>query len=280
MTANLKPYTKLLRIVDTRGYFLMALFGFLLAKGYSFPLNDIFAFWTIILSFLAFGFSINDCFDQKEDGLDKTKSNPIVSKEIGFARATAFSLSFALIGLLISAFYGWTVFLLCLFGVLLTFFYSSPPVRFKSRPPFDVIFHGLFAGALIFFLAFFLFNVRLTLLHYLVAFAIFYFSIVLQLRNEFEDYEIDKTAGLQTSAHVLGRGRAGKLLRYLAILYPFSLLPIFNLFFPSGLFSFFLLTLFFLFLFLFAERHRLVKNYKLLDFYGIFSLALIFLKTF
>jgi 4-hydroxybenzoate polyprenyltransferase len=266
--------------MDARGYFLMALFGFLLAQGFLFSIKDIVIFWAIVFFLLAFGFSINDCFDQREDKIDKTKKNPIVSKEIGFRRALGFSFFLAGLGLILSMSYGLSVFLLCLIGALLTFFYSSPPLRLKSRPIFDIISHGFFAGVLIFLLPFLIFKTRLNLFYYLITFSIFYFSIILQLRNGYEDYEIDKIAGLKTTAHTLGYQKTEKLLRHLAIFYPliffpiFYFIPVFTLIF---LFLFFILTFIFFVLFLSFKEHKLVKNYKLLDGYNmlVYSLILI-----
>ncbi len=280
--ANLKSYAKLLRIIDARGYILLSLFGFLLAKGFLFPLKDILIFWVIVLSLLGFGFSINDCFDQKEDKFDKTKKNPLVAKEISFKRALTFSFILAGFGLFLSALYGLEVFLICLVGVILTFFYSSPPLRLKSRPPFDLISHGLFAGVFILVLPILFFKNQLNLLHYLLLLSAFYFSVVLELRNEYEDYEIDKTAGLITIAYALGKQKTESSLRYLAALYPLALFPIFyilSVFTPVFIFSFCIITLVFFFFFLFFKNHKLVKNYKLFDGYNILVYCLILIAV-
>lgn len=278
MAANFKIYAKLLRLMDARGYILLSFFGFLLAKGFLFPFGDEAIFWLISLSLLGFGFSINDCFDQKEDKIDKTKQNPIVSEEIGFRKALSFSFFLAALGLILSAKYGPSIFLLCLIGVLLTFFYSCPPLRLKSRPPFDLITHGLFAGAFILLLPILFFRVSLNSFYYLIIFSAFYFSIILELRNEYEDYEIDKTAGLKTAAHILGYQNSGKLLRFLAGFYPLALLPIFYLISAISLISpflFLVLTFIFFILFFVFKEHELVKNYKLLDGYNILACCLI-----
>jgi len=275
LMANFKSYTKLLRISDARGYFLLALFGFLLAKGFLFPFKDITFFWAIVFLVAGFGFSINDCFDQREDKLDKTKKNPIVLKEIGFRRALTFSLLLAFFGLFLSSLYGLAVFLLCLASIVLTLFYSSPPLRWKSKPPFDLISHGFFGGPLIFFLPLLFFKTQLNPFYYLIAFSAFYFSVFLELRNEDEDYQTDKIAGLKTTAHILGKQITEKLLRFSAIFYPFFLFLIFYLFLPVFLSLFFALTLIFLTLFLFFEKHKLVKNYKLFDGYNILAYVII-----
>lgn len=273
--ANFKSYINLLRISDARGYILLALFGFLLAKGFLFPFKDIFLFWTIVFLGAGFGFSINDCFDQKEDKFDKTKKNPIVLKEIGFKMALTFSLILAFLGLFFSSLVGGAVFLIFLAGILLMLFYSSPPLRLKSKPPFDLISHGFFGGVLIFFFPLLFFKTQLNPFYYLIAFSAFYFSVLLELRNEYEDYETDKIAGLKTTTYILGKQRVEKLLKFLAIFYPLLLFLIFYLFLPNFLPLFFALTLIFLTLFLFFEKHKLVKNYKLLDSYNILAYVII-----
>jgi len=151
---NWKPYLRLLRVPNWRGYFLMASFGFLIAKGFLFSFKDIIIFYAIILLFLAFGFSVNDCFDTKEDEYKKDSVNPIVKKEIIFKKALFLSILLGILGLTLSAVFGLKVLLFSLAGVLLSFFYSAPPLRTKSRPLIDLISHGLFAGAFLFFCPF------------------------------------------------------------------------------------------------------------------------------
>ncbi|MBU0546733.1 UbiA prenyltransferase family protein [Patescibacteria group bacterium] len=277
MLINLKPYFKLLRLKDAKGYFLMALFGFILVKGFLFLFEDIIAFWAIIFSLLGFGFSINDCFDLKEDKMDRTKKNPIVLKEISFKKSFFFSIFFATLGLFLASLFGLKVFLLCLAGVLLTYFYSSPPLRLKSRVLVDLLSHGLFAGPIIFFLPLLIFQAQLTLLHYLIAFSFFCFSIILGLRNQFEDYNTDKEAGLKNTACILGYEKSEKLLNLSAIFYPLSLFPIFLLIQRQYFFSFLIFTLIFIFLSIFKKNYKLVKNYKVLDIYNAFTLSLVLL---
>jgi 4-hydroxybenzoate polyprenyltransferase len=279
---NFKSYLHLLRLRDAWGYFLLALFGFLLAQGFLFSLKDIVIFWAIIFLGAGFGFSINDCFDQREDHLDKTKKNPIVLKEIGFSRALTFSLILAFFGLFFSSLYGRAVFLLCLASILLTLFYSSPPLRLKSKPPFDLISHGFFGGVLIFFFPLLFFKTQLNSFYYLIALSAFCFSVLLEMRNEYEDYESDKIAGLKTTAHILGYQRTEKLLKFLASFYPLFLLPIFYLIFPIKpilAFLFLIFTFIFFALSLTFKKHLLVRNYKLLDGYNILSYCLILIAV-
>jgi len=279
MKINLKTYFRLLRKKDARGYFLMAAFGFILSKGFLFPLQDILLFWAIIFLLLGFGFSINDCFDLREDRLDPTKKNPIVLGQISLKKALVFSISLAILGLFLSSLFGLRVFLFCLITTLISLFYSSPPLRLKSRFLLDLISHGLFAGSLIFFLPLMILKTQLTLFYYLIAFSLFCFSIILELRNQTEEYQSDKLAGLKNTTLILGKEKSEKLLKILSTFYPLTLFPIFNLFSNQYFLLFLVQTSIFLFLFLFFQNQKFVKNYKLIDAYVILSLGLLLIAT-
>ena len=279
MIGNLKSFFKFLRIRDATGYFLIAALGFILAKGFLFPAKDIFLFWLISFLLLGFGFSINNCFDQKEDKLDKTKKNPIVLKEISFKKGFIFSISIAIIGLYLSSLFGLKIFLFCLISTLIVFFYSSPPLRMKSRPLFDLLSHGLFAGPLIFLFPLLVFKVKLTLFHWLISLSLFYFSVILELRNFLEEYETDKRAGVKNTVCILGYEKSEKLLRYLAIFYPLTIFPIFLLFLPQYLYLFFIFSSVLILSFFFLKNSWLVKNYRIIDIYVFFSFSFLAILT-
>jgi 4-hydroxybenzoate polyprenyltransferase len=274
---KISPYYNLLRIKDAKGYFLITILGFFLAKGYLFPLRDIFFFFLIIFFLSGFGFSINDCFDQKEDSFDKTKKNPLVSKEIEFKKALTFSLSLAILGLIFSSFYGLTIFLFSLCQILSLFLYSSPLFRLKSKPFLDLIVHGFFGGFFLLFFPLLFFKVKLSFPLYLMGASFFYFSIILELRNEYEDYEAERMAQIRTTAQLLGKKNSQRLIKYLTIFYPLFLSPLFFLNFSQLILHFFILTCIF-FIFLFKNDYQFVKNYKILDAYVFFSFALILLS--
>ena len=201
----------------------MAVFGFLVAKGFLFPPREIIIFWLMIFSFLAFGFSINDCFDTKEDEYHQNKKKLLVGKDISFKKSLTFSLLIGALGLALSMFFGLRIFLFCFFTLSIGFLYSAPPLRLKSRPFLDLISHGLFAGALIFILPLLVFKSEFTQVYYLIALSIFYFSMILELRNHLEDYKSDEKAGLKTTVWFLGYRNSERLLRYSAIFYPLIL---------------------------------------------------------
>lgn len=271
---KLYPYFKILRIKNWLAHFLIGFFGFVISGGFSASFWHVFLFWAVFFFFLGFLFSINDCFDTAEDRYNKNSKKLVVGKEISFRNSLYFSISLGLLGLLFSVFLGLKVFLFSVVLFFISFFYSVPPIRLKSRPLLDLISHGLFGGALNFLLPLVVFENQINQFHYWLVSTFFYFSIILELRNHLDDYEADKKAGLRTSVCVFGYKNSERLLRYLAIFFPFSVLPAYLFFFPQYIFIYFLFTFLFLVLFLRHENYESVKQYHILDVYFIFSLFL------
>ncbi|MDI6602554.1 MAG: UbiA family prenyltransferase [Patescibacteria group bacterium] len=270
MKINLKSFLKYYRIKDWRAYFGLGVFGFVIAKGFLFPILDIVLFLIIGVLLLAFGFSVNNFFDVKEDREKGETINLLVQNKKNFL----FSISPAILGLSLSAFFGLKVFLFVLLASLIGFFYSAPPLRMKSKPFLDLISHGLFAGALIFIFPLLIFSPKLTLFHYLIAFSTFYLSAMLEMRNHLEDYQSDLRAGLQTTVCFLGYKNSANFLRYLAFFYPLVLFPPFFLLSQKFLSLFLILTIFFLPLFLFKKSYPIIDTY-----YPIFSYVTIIIAT-
>jgi 4-hydroxybenzoate polyprenyltransferase len=279
MLKSLKTYFRFLRVKDWRAYFLIALFGFLFSKGYFFPLKEIIIFWAIVLLLLAFGFSVNDVFDTKEDQYHLEKENPLVSKEISFPKGLTFSIFLGIFGLALSTFFGLKIFLFCLIAFLLGFFYSAPPIRFKGRPFLDLISHGLFGGFLIFFFPVLIFTQKLEFFHYLLGFSFFYLSVMAELRNHLEDYETDKKGGLKTVVSVLKFEISKGLLDFLAIFSPLILFSVFLSFPLKYFFLFLILTLIFIFIFFFRKKYKSLENYRIMDIYVLFSFILILIAA-
>lgn len=272
---NLKPYSKLLRVKNWRAFFLTTTLGFVISKGYFFPMKDIVVFYIMTFMLLGFGFTINDCFDTEEDSLNKEKENSIVNGEVSFKKGLVFSISLAFLGLILSLSFGINAFLICFLSILMVFFYSVPPVRLKSRFILDLISHGLFGGAFLFFIPIVIFSEKIVLSHYIIGFSIFCFSMILELRNHLEDHESDKKAGLKTTVCVLGVDQSETLLKYLLIFYPLTFLPIFLLNDWNNFRLFTVLTAIFLYLFLSDNQRKIVKNYRVADIYAISSLILV-----
>lgn len=278
MSIRLKSLIRYYRTKDWRAYFLLGVFGFIIAQGFLFPVLDIFLFFLIGILLLAFGFSVNNFFDIKEDREKGETINLLVQNKKNFL----FSISPGILALFFSTYFGLKIFLFVLIAGLIGFFYSSPPLRMKSKPFLDLISHGLFAGALIFLFPALIFSPKLTLFHYLIALSVFYLSIIAEMRNHLEDYQSDLKSGLKTTVCLLGYKNSEIFLKYLSLFYPFILLPLFMIFKVSFLVWLFLvLTAIFLFLFLFKKNY-LIKNayhYRIMDGYTFLSYCIVLLAN-
>jgi len=267
----MEPYVRLLRIRNWLGYFLLSVLGFIVAEGFSYPILDICVLYLLVILFLGFSFTINDCFDVEEDKLDSSKRNPVATGELPFKKGFFFSISLAIAGISLSLFFGLKLFLFYLTLTIISLFYSAPPIRFKSRFLLDLISHGLFFGAFLFILPVISFNIELTQIHYLIAFSIFYFSVILELRNHLEDYESDKGANLKTTVCVLGKDKSKKIIDTLALIFPGILLLVL---YQQYLYAFLILSLAFYITFLTQRRYRVIDIYANIS-YGLLILGVV-----
>jgi 4-hydroxybenzoate polyprenyltransferase len=221
------PYIKLLRIRGWYAFLCTAILGFVISGGMTGPVVDILIFFLMVSVFLGFSFSINDSFDIAEDLQKKSRSNPVADGEVSQDQAVTFSYSLALAGIILSAWFGPFVFIYYLGLTLMSFFYSAPPLRFKSRFPFDLLSHGLFFGSLILLLPAIIFG-SLNTGVLLIAISIFFLSVTIELWNHIEDYESDMMARLKTTVCVLGLEKSERIAKVLAILFPLTLVPLYH----------------------------------------------------
>ena len=269
---NFKAYLKMLRIRSWLGYFLIAALGYTISTKLNVHISETTFFYVLVCLYLGFSFSINNYFDVKEDLLKRKKSNPVAMGEIKQKEGIIFSLLLALLSISLSLLRGLNVFYFFFILIFLSFSYSSPPFRLKSRPFLDLISHGLFFGSLLFLFPSVFFFKDVGLLHALIATSIFYFSIILELRNHIEDYESDKKAGLRTTVCVLGLNVSKKITYFLSLLFPLLLLPIFYTINKHITFSLFLAITAIFYLAFYNK-----KSYRILDIYSSISYFLIIL---
>ncbi len=102
--------------------------------------------------------------------------------------------------------------------------------------------------------------------------SVFYFSVILELRNHIEDYESDKKTGLRTTACALGINTSKKIAYYLSLLFPLSVLPVFWAINRSELFLLFLTASA-----VFCLAFRITTHYRILDIYSNLSYFLVVL---
>ncbi|VUT27529.1 MAG: prenyltransferase [Candidatus Syntrophoarchaeum sp. GoM_oil] len=220
------------RVIDWRAYIAMVLFGYILAGGLGVICHktSLYLVSTTFL-YLAFAFSVNNCFDLKEDIESGKTNNPIAIGLIGFKEALVISLSAAFLGGILSyIWFGGVPSLIFILLLLLAFAYSAPPLRLKAHPPYDTLSHGLFFGSLLFLYGFaVLANPAPAIL--LIALSIFVYSITIELKNHMKDYDSDLAAGTITTACWLGIDKTKQLfgvLLYAHFAILFALLYIFS----------------------------------------------------
>ena len=262
----------MLRIRNWLGYFLIATLGYVIFAKLNAYISKTIFFYVLVCLYLGFSFSINNCFDIKEDSLKRKKNNPVAMGEMKQKNGIVFSLLLALLGIFLSFLCGLNVFYFFSLLISLSFSYSSSPFRLKSKPFFDLISHGLFFGSLLFLFPSVFFSKDVEFLHILIAISIFYFSIILELRNHIEDYESDKKAGLKTTVCVLGLNASKKITYSISLLFPLLLLPIFYAINRNIIFSSFLVITAIFYLAFYNK-----KSYRILDIYSNISYFLIVL---
>lgn len=215
-----------MRIQHWRGYWGMALVGFLLNLNVVLIIHwawmgPALQFAILTSLFLAFTFAINNCFDAPSDALDvnKQKNNPIASGKLSKQVALISCILLAGFAVMLAGFWLWTnIPCLAIYGILLLLgaAYSVPPLRLKAVPIADLVSHGLFFGCLLFIFGSLLLG-PLMLPQIVLLVPIFFYSVTLELRNHIDDFEVDATAGVQTTAVWLGKKKSQRLLLVLLI---------------------------------------------------------------
>lgn len=148
---KIRAYVKLLRFDSWQVW----LFNFLLGS-VLFGLPPISRFLIVLFSFTLATcaiFILNQYFDWEIDRVNNLKRNlPIASGEVTPREGLALFFAFMLISLASGFITDISIFLLLLTYTLLGIGYSTPPLRFKSRPGLDIIVSGVGAGVLPFFI--------------------------------------------------------------------------------------------------------------------------------
>jgi 4-hydroxybenzoate polyprenyltransferase len=216
----MKGYLSLLRINCGKGYYLMGLLGFLMAGGYLQPTINIILFFFILFLYLGFSFSINECFDVKEDKMNPSKNNPIAKGKIIFKNALVFSFLLFITGLVLSSYFGLNGAIFYSAISLISFCYSVTPIRLKSRFILDIASHILFFGIMIYFMPFFLFGTDIKIIDLLIGLSVMHLSAIFELGNHLRDQEWDKKAKVKTTVTELGISKSRMITQILVFTYP------------------------------------------------------------
>lgn len=260
---NYSFYFNLMRVWDGLGFMMIGLLGIFLSGVYLNGSYDISRYVLLLFFYIAFSFSINACFDVKEDNI-ANKNNPIAKGQISFNSALVFSLILAFLGFIISMSFGLTAGAYYGLMSLLSFFYSSPPLRFKNHCLMDLVSHILFFGVLIFLIPFFFEGLVIGIENFAIAVSIILLSLAIELINQLRDYVSDKKSGIDTFACRFGQKNAQKILDFIAFLFPFFLVPYFLK--QNLLILLLVLTLVYWFYYIRLRKGTLVTDYTLVVF--------------
>ncbi len=208
----------------------------------------------ISLFLLPFIWMTNDYFDAPHDSLDTKKRNRNVFcsnklKNKPFSGFLILSLPVG-ISLFFSLLLGFEIFFLSILVILLGFFYSAPPIRFKEVPVADLFTHGIYVGGYFFLLG----GAVITPLSSLLTqqpplFLVFLLLAIIdmsgiQYNSQLIDIEIDGKNKQQTTSLTVGKRHCLLILRGLVGLM-LGCLPLYLfLLYNSSIYNFSLLHIF------------------------------------
>ena len=137
---DLKSIFEFIRIRDQIFIVLAVLIGNFL---HSFTLDvAMLTLLAFIFSLVSFTFVINNISDVKIDRLNKKSENSITRKEISLSFAKFLLILFLLLSIIFAFLLPGDLFYLSLILILISLTYSFF-IKAKSRPPLDLIYHGL-----------------------------------------------------------------------------------------------------------------------------------------
>jgi len=181
-------------------------------------LESILAITAIALGTLA-DITINRVYDADDDAIEewKSKTNPISNGEIGKDLSWMVCVNIYFISIILSLLTGDIIFSFALVvRNLIGFLYSGPPIRAKSSPFIDMLFHPVLIDAGPAFMALMYTRNFTTLPVYLLGFLVLN-SLFTQISQEIRDLSVDRKAGLDTTVQRIGRKKAQALQRLLLV---------------------------------------------------------------
>jgi len=190
----------------------------------------------VVFAAQIFGFASNDYFDRHIDALDEKKRlrNPFCTGRVTSKEVRALLIATSMISLVVSLFFSFFAFLFAAFALVVVYFYTAEPLRFKGKVGLDVLSHGIFINTFPYFFC-------LVALWDFSSGAVFLLavlmmrSVIAQLLQEIRDYEV-----------ALGRRKAVWIVFviYLAIFLSTLILLVTYQLFNVGISLFYLVILF------------------------------------
>ena len=222
-------FTKFIRISDVIKWTMISGIGFIMGLPSLDLLPTIISltvFLVATLAIMSFTFGINNYYDVASDRENPRRrdTNIFVTGQLSKSKGLFFNGLFCLMALLVTLLFRPSNVFLCGFILLWMWFYSAPPLRFKSRPPFDVLWH--FIGFVLMILWGAVMAGTLSVLILFMALSLGVFSCIGQLWNHFVDYTFDRRSGIRTYAVDVGLSTTQKTLNVLIILHLILLSPL------------------------------------------------------
>ena len=198
------------------GYAIIAMIGYLLANPFDWTILFIIGV-SIFLSTAAI-YQMNNIFDCENDKDVASGKNMVACGKVTKQQAFLFGIILYILSILVVyPFSHISAMILLLINLWGCFLYSAPPIRLKTRPPFDLLSHMVFWGALFVpFGAFLGRNFNINLLPVSVFFL--FLSLSFQSYNLLRDYEVDLSTNTRTSAVKYGKQKIMNLYRLSLIL--------------------------------------------------------------
>jgi 4-hydroxybenzoate polyprenyltransferase len=150
--------------------------------------------------------------------------NAMASGKISKHTGMMLNLIFIVIPLVLSLFYTREVFVFCAALIFWMGVYSAPPLRLKSRPGLDILWHFIAFLGLVLWGSYLAGNI--TMITMLVAVSLGIFGCFAQIDNHLHDYPFDKASGSKTFAVWIGTHNAYRALKVSFILYIVFLIPL------------------------------------------------------
>lgn len=166
---------------------------------------------------VAYAFMINDIEDAPDDARDPARAarNPISTGRIPAKIGYSACRFVALVTLALYAFGGVWVLAIGIATLLLSHLYSWRPVRLKAWPVTDILSHSLMLSGLLLLAGYFIYHDSPGIVWFVAA-AVTLVSVYGQLYNQLRDYAMDKAAGLNNTAIILGEANTRRVM-YLTI---------------------------------------------------------------
>jgi 4-hydroxybenzoate polyprenyltransferase len=155
---------------------------------------------------MSFAFMINDVEDAPDDARDSQKKarNVISSGILSYTEGIALSASTFGLALGLYALGGWKTFAAGGLTLVLCYLYSAHPFRLKARPIVDVLSHATMLAGLLILSGYLVYDAYPGKAWVMIV-AVTLGSAYGQFYNQLEDFTVDKKAGLQNTAMLLGK---------------------------------------------------------------------------